>query len=54
LRDESDGAVVTGGGALAMVSPTNAVTLTKLAAVANLGACLGAVLLATRMVFELH
>jgi len=36
------------------VSGSKAVSLTKLAAVANLGACLGAVLLATRMVFELH
>lgn len=54
LRDEPDGALLTSGGALAMVSGTNALSLTKLAASANLGACLGAVLLATRMVFELH
>ena len=54
LRDESDGAVVASGSALAMVSRTNAMTLIKLAALGNLGACLGAVMLATRMVFELH
>ena len=54
FRDDPDGAVVAGGGALAMVAGTNAFSMTKLAALANLGACLGSVLLATRMVFELH
>jgi putative copper export protein len=54
IRNESDGTVVTSGGALAMASRTSALSLTKLASLANVGACLGAVLLATRMVFELH
>ena len=54
LRNEPEGALVTSGGALAMVWGSNVMSLTKIAAVANLGACLGAVLLATRMVFELH
>jgi hypothetical protein len=32
----------------------SALNLTRLVAIANLGACLAAVLLATRMVWELH
>ena len=55
LRDGTEeGAVVTSGGVMALVSASNVFSLVKTASVANLVACLGAVLLATRMVFELH
>ncbi|HLF78935.1 MAG TPA: hypothetical protein VJB57_15760 [Dehalococcoidia bacterium] len=54
LRD-GDGAVVAGGGgAMAMLGGADVFSLTRTAVVVNLAACLGAVLLATRMVWELH
>jgi hypothetical protein len=55
LRDDGGGAVVTGGGALAFIGGgENVLNLTRLGSLANLLACLGAILFATRMVWELH
>jgi hypothetical protein len=55
LRDEGQGQAASGfGGVMAMVAGENVLTRTKLTAGANLAACLVAILLATRMVWELH
>ncbi len=54
LRDEDSGAVATPGGVMAMVAGENVMQRVQLTTLANAGACLGAVLLATRMVYELH
>ena len=54
LRDGVGAVVAGGGGAMAMLGGADVFSLTRTAVVVNLAACLGAVLLATRMVWELH